>query len=165
MAFSISPPASIKAARQSLNPALVRSRNSFTSFAGISMAVFGVLILVSLSEVYLLLNMISLIAAHYLLCCKTARSKLPWNGPWFIPARRLLLGFFVVGRNSRFRRRSSFIGCGFDEGPFLLLILFVGAGIHVFHTIRQSLIRGGFMLADLRLFVSGFAFRARFGNF
>src|ERR1022692_2260436 len=41
MAFSMSPPASIKAARQSAKPALVRSRNSFTSCAGI-LLLFGV---------------------------------------------------------------------------------------------------------------------------
>src|ERR1700730_9825432 len=35
MAFSMSPSASISAARQSAKPALVRSRNSFTSCAGI----------------------------------------------------------------------------------------------------------------------------------
>src|ERR1700730_11204985 len=41
MAFSMSPPASINAARQSAKPALVRSRNSFTSCAGI-LLLFGV---------------------------------------------------------------------------------------------------------------------------
>src|SRR5690349_12268083 len=45
MAFSMIPLASISAARQSLNPALVRSRNSFTSWAGICTAGCCVLIL------------------------------------------------------------------------------------------------------------------------
>src|SRR5690349_643666 len=47
MAFSMSPLASIRAARQSLNPALVRSRNSFTSWAGICTAGCCVLVLLS----------------------------------------------------------------------------------------------------------------------
>src|ERR1700741_5489283 len=100
MALFISPAASTKAARQSLKPALVRSRNSFTSLAGISMAAFGVLILSSLffdplnfppqkSEAKLL----SIDAAEYwgsiaaLLqprFYKRARSKAPRNGPHFL---------------------------------------------------------------------------------
>src|SRR6266853_381559 len=48
MAFSMSPPASTSAARQSAKPALVRSRNSLTSWAGICTAGCCVLILFSL---------------------------------------------------------------------------------------------------------------------
>src|SRR5258707_2691375 len=167
MAFSMSPSASTSAARQSLNPALVRSRNSFTSLAGISMAVFGVLILfisgfVSTNPEPLF---ISFVISLYTTACKTARSKSPRNGPGYFSTRRLLSGFDVFRRNRSFYRHRDLFRGWFHEIAFLLFVLFVSAGVHVLDAIGQCLIRSGLLFANLRLLVSGFAFRHRFRNF
>src|SRR5882724_10137251 len=71
MAFSIAPLASTSAARQSLNPAPVLSRNSFTRCAGICIAGCCVLILFLSAK-------FSLGAQHlnfWLNACKKARSE------------------------------------------------------------------------------------------
>src|SRR5215472_8637156 len=113
--------ASTRAARQSLKPALVSSRSSFTSLAGISMTGFEVLILFFSSILFLEIAF-------------TGSYK---NGP--------------VGRASRHRGNGGFRG--FDEGfraldkvTFLLLVLLVGAGVHIVRSGLDGCLIGGHLL-------------------
>src|SRR5438270_4256402 len=155
MAFSMSPLASIRAARQSLKPALVRSRNSFTSWAGICTAGCCVLILLSL---------LIKIVLHASTSCRTARPRAIRGGPLDFPPPRSLpaagrfLAFFFVRRHGGFRAcRQRFRTL--HVVAFLLLVLFVRAGVHVLDTLDQRLIYRGLLLRHLRLLVSVSSFR------
>src|SRR5262249_45063977 len=159
IAFSRSPCASISAARQSLKPALVRSRNSLTSLAGISMAVFGVLILFSLS-----FSRLSLRIFRYSKGClqkRPAANASRRGGNFFLP--RAYLARLLVRRNGRF---GFGIEClrAFHEVAFLLFVPLVRAGVDVFAAFCNRLIRGGFRFAHLRLRVGVAPFNHRFGN-
>src|SRR5215470_16860272 len=145
MAFSMSPLASTRAARQSLNPAFVRSRNSFTSWAGICTAGCCVLILLS----YLDLVKVVLQASNF---CRTARPRAFRGGPLEFPTL-VLLGAFFVGRHSGFRAFRLRFRSAFDEVAFLLFVLFVGAGVHVLDAFDDGLVFGGLLLRYLRLLI------------
>src|SRR5229473_8550753 len=96
IAFSMSAPASTSAARQSLKPALVRSRNSFTSLAGISIAVCCVLILFSLLFLFADLNF--LIQCP---CLQNGPPRCARSGPQAFPTRADYLLPFLIRRNGR----------------------------------------------------------------
>src|SRR5262249_39468957 len=72
-----------------------------------------------------------------------------------VPAKLCLR---VVGRYGGFRGDGRGFFGAFDEIAFLLFVLFVGAGVHVFDAVGQSLVRGGFLFADLGLLVVVLAF-------
>src|SRR6266849_4821104 len=125
MAFSTSPAASTSAARQSLKPAPVRSRNSFTRCAGICIADCCVLILFfSLACANLLIALCTGVRCAYLQSGPAPRSDLS-AGPFEIYASAVCLPGFLVRRDGclrRFRRfRRHF---AFDKIAFLLLVLF-----------------------------------------
>src|SRR5690348_6582023 len=136
MAFSMSPPASMRAARQSLNPALVRSRNSFTSWAGICTAGCCVLILLS----YLDLVKVVLRSMHFLQ--NGPPPNLPGRAtgishPRSLPAAGSSLAYLFVRRHCSFRAFRRRFGRALHEVAFLLFVLFVRAGVHVFDTFDQ----------------------------
>src|SRR6267378_814080 len=80
------------------------------------------------------------------------------RGPHRISTRAIALAFFlVVRRNGGFRRLGGFYGRfdnALDEVAFLLLVLFVRAGIDVLDAIYQRLVFRGFLFRHLRLLVS-----------
>src|SRR5437867_10929981 len=139
MAFSMFPLASTSAARQSLKPAPVRSRSSFTSFAGISMPVCCVLIL------FLFALLKSLFRSRDL---QNGPLRAVRSGPHKISTRAVCLALFVVGRNSGFgslgRLNGSFHNA-LHEVAFLFLVLFVRTRIDVLDAVHQRLIFGGFL--------------------
>src|SRR5690242_18064346 len=150
MAFSVSSLASIRAARQSLNPALVRSRNSFTSWAGICTAGCCVLILLSYLDFVDLVLQNPLLGQFSQFFTERPAPSRPGRATGISHPGSLAL-FFV--------RRHGGLGAfylrfrAFHEVAFLLLVLFVRAGIHILDTFDERLIFGRLLLRYLRLLV------------
>src|SRR6266566_3962928 len=145
IAFSMSAPASTSAARQSLKPALVRSRNSFTSCAGICVACCCVLI------PFFLFALLRFLASRH--CLQNGPPRAVRGGPRKFPTHPACLAFFLVRRNRCLRSFGQRLGA-FHKVAFLLFVLLVSARIHVLHAFDQRLILRRFLIRHLRLLVS-----------
>src|SRR5580704_13549203 len=132
----MSPFASTSAARQSLNPALVLSLSSFTSLAGISMVGLLVLILFSFSQTA------SAIVCVFLEKWPGVDFRRSAGPAKFITLARWLANFLVrrYGRTGCFQKSFGSFRA-FHKIAFLLLVLFVGAGVHVIDARFMRLIR------------------------
>src|ERR1700691_3649002 len=134
MACSMSPAASISAARQSEKPAPVLSRSSFTSCAdGPPFPGSGAVAM----------DMLNSFSFEF--------DRSGWAGPGeCTAARKLFRGRLFVARHGR---RGVLGGnrFAFDEVAFLLLVLFVRAGVHVFGPVLAAYALGRLLVGDLRL--------------
>src|SRR4029077_7509623 len=169
MAFSTSPADSTSAARQSLKPAPVRSRNSFTRCAGICVAGCCVLILFSLSPMRI--SWARPVVRLDAPICKTARRLGCVAAPGLLKsyASAICLSGFLVGRNGCLRRLGGFRSLqrdfAFDEIAFLFFVLLVRAGVDVLDAFDQRLVRSGLLVGDLGLLVKVMTFQHGFRNF
>src|SRR5580704_8615597 len=134
MACSISPAASISAARQSEKPAPVLSRSSFTSCAD------GPPFPGSGAVAMDMLNSFSF--------------EFDWSGsagPRECAAARKLFRRRLFVACHRCRRVLGGSRFAFDEVAFLLLVLFIRAGVHIFGSVLAAYALGRLLVGDLRL--------------
>src|ERR1700735_3692963 len=149
MACSTSPPPSTSASRQAVKPAPVRSRSSFTCCAdtfGFPSAV-AINVLSSFYEISLEQSGATNWTGRLEVCPEQIVLR-GCNG-----SSRLAMLYFVLGRHRRSRFvRHSIDRLAFHEIAFLLLVHFVGAGVHVVDRVFARPVHR-FLVGDLRLLV------------